>query len=456
MAGKKIFILSATSLTSAPDTCLRFGSDNEVVIPGVVIDELGKIAAEYTEKGKHAKNVLTYLDRFSMSDLTSKEGVKQKNALTLRVEYGYSDISVNEENLSKNQIRRLQIAKGLKEQTKRPVTLISRNAAFRLRAKSLGIRAFDFEDEVFPTLDQQYRGRCSTTCSSESITYFRNHGFIELKKLHQYTKIEWSLNMFVELSSIDEPANKVIGRFDGEKIVKLEFEKFRPYEITPKNEGQKMLIEAMMTSSKEAPIVIAKGGAGTGKTYQTLACALAQVSDCNGENTYDQIMISTSVATVGGEQIGFLPGEIEDKFSPHIGGVRDNLRILLNGNAKRKRNGPNSYEDGTMFFENGIIQMQPIGFFRGRTIVNTFIIIDETQNIHPDDIKSIVSRVGEGSKIVFLGDPTQIDNPKLNEQYNGLVFLSEKMKDYKLAWQITLNDEESVRSELEKYAAKIL
>ena len=451
---KKIFILSSTALVSSSDTCLRFGCDNEVVIPGVVIDELGKIATQYNEKGKHAKNVLTYLDKLKMQDLM-KNGVKQKNASLIRVEYGYTDIAISDNNLSYNEKRRLQIAIGLREETKKPVILISRNPAFRLKAKANGVKAMDFEDEVYPTLDQQYKGRCSATCATETIDKFKEQGFIDLKSLHQYTKIEWTLNQFVELSSIDSPKYKKIGRFDGEKVVELKYEDSHPYEIVPKNDGQRMLIEAMLTPPEIAPIVVVKGSAGTGKTYQTLASALSQVDDQNGPNIYDQIMISTSVATVGGEEIGFLPGEIEDKFSPHIGGLKDNLRILLNG--KKKRNGINERrEDGSYFFEKGIINMQPIGFFRGRTIVNTFIIIDETQNIHPDDIKSIVSRVGEGSKIVFLGDPTQIDNPRLNEQYNGLVYLSEKMKGYKLAWQITLNDEESVRSELAKFAAKIL
>ena len=107
-------------------------------------------------------------------------------------------------------------------------------------------------------------------------------------------------------------------------------------------------------------------------------------------------------------------------------------------------------------FDNGTIQVQPIGFLRGRTIVNSFFIIDETQNISPDDIKSIVTRIGEGSKFIFLGDPTQIDNPSLNERYNGLVYLSERMKNNPLAWQITLTEEESVRSKLAKEASKIL
>ena len=154
------------------------------------------------------------------------------------------------------------------------------------------------------------------------------------------------------------------------------------------------------------------------------------------------------IETVGQERMGFLPGEIEDKFNPYIGGIKDNLRQLLKN--------MDSKDSVASFFSSGKIQIQPIGFLRGRTITDTFFIIDETQNIAPDDIKSIVTRAGKGSKFVFLGDPTQIDNPQLNERNNGLVYLSEKMKETPLAWQITLKDEESVRSDVAKLAAQIL
>lgn len=450
----KIFVLSSNALASSPNTCLRF-EDNMVVIPGIVIDELGKIAEEYNTKGKNAQMVLKYLDSFNFHDLTSENGVKQKNGGILRVEYGYKDVDVAVDTNSKSEYRRLQIALGLKESNgKKPVILISRNTAFRLKAKSLGIKAADYKDEVFPAIDQQYKGRLVSTTSSENIEFFDNEGCLDIKKIHKSSTFEWVKNEFVEFSDINNPYHKRIGRFDGEKIVKLNFEQYYPYGIKAKNAGQVMLIEAMLTSCNEASIIIVKGGAGTGKTYQTLACALDQTVE---NNTYESIMISTSVSTVGGEEIGFLPGEIEDKFSPHIGGFKDNLRILVNGRNKKKgKNNEDKVDNTFYYYDSGTIQMQPIGFFRGRTIVDTFIIIDETQNIHPDDIKSIVSRVGEGSKIIFLGDPTQIDNPKLDERYNGLVFLSEKMKNYPNAWQITLNDEESVRSELAKYAAKIL
>lgn len=447
----KIFVLSSNALASSPNSCLRF-DDNIVVIPSVSIDELQEIAKEYNTKGKNAQKVLKYLDSFSFHELTSANGVKQMNGGFLRVEYGYKDIQVNVETNSKSELRRLQIALGLKKDSKKPVILISKNIAFRLKAKSLGIKAVDYKDEVFPTLDEQYKGRITASTTYENFKEFESEGHLDVKKIHRNSTIEWVTNEFVELNEVNNPFHKIIGRFDGERVVSLNYGNYYPYGIKPKNSGQIMLIEAMMTSCEKAPIVIVKGGAGTGKTYQTLACALEQTVE---SDTYDTIMISTSVSTVGGEEIGFLPGEIEDKFSPHIGGFKDNLRILVNGKNKKKKDAEKT--DNTFYYyEKGIIQMLPIGFFRGRTIVNTFIIIDETQNIHPDDIKSIVSRVGEGSKIIFLGDPTQIDNPKLDERYNGLVFLSEKMKGYPLAWQITLNDEESVRSELAKFAAKIL
>lgn len=450
----KIFILSSNALASSPNSCLRF-EDNIVVIPGIVIDELNKIAEQYNTKGKNAQNVLKYLDSFNFNELISEKGVMQKNGGILRVEYGYNEVNISVETNSKSEYRRLQIALGLKETNpKKPVILISRNTAFRLKAKSLGIKAADYKDEVFPAIDQQYKGRISSTTTLENLEFFDKENYIDIKKIHKNSTFEWITNEFVEFCDINNPHNMRIGRYDGSKIVGLNYNHYYPYGIMAKNAGQKMLIEALLTSCDLAPIVIVKGGAGTGKTYQTLACALDQTVE---NNTYDSIMISTSVSTVGGEEIGFLPGEIEDKFSPHIGGFKDNLRILVNGRNKKKNRNKDDNDDNTFYYyENGTIQMQPIGFFRGRTIVDTFIIIDETQNIHPDDIKSIVSRVGEGSKIIFLGDPTQIDNPKLDERYNGLVFLSEKMKDYPKAWQITLNDEESVRSELARYAAKIL
>lgn len=213
------------------------------------------------------------------------------------------------------------------------------------------------------------------------------------------------------------------------------------------------MIEALLDD--DCPLVVVKGGAGTGKTYCALAAGL---QGTEVEEKYSRILVTRSVTST--EQYGFLPGDIEEKLAPYLAGIKDNLYILLHGSNKKSpknraiKNEP--YEDGTNYFERGVVQIQAIGFLRGRSIVDTYFIIDETQNIEPDTIKSIVTRAGEGSKFIFLGDPTQVDNPNLNERYNGLVYLSEQFKNDPMCAQVTLTDDESVRSKLAREAAKKL
>ena len=169
--------------------------------------------------------------------------------------------------------------------------------------------------------------------------------------------------------------------------------------------------------------------------------------------TYDQILVAAPTVTVSNEKIGALPGEVEDKVGPYLGGIMDNLKAIF----RLKNPGFNNSElqsKAEYLFKDRFMEIQPIGFLRGRTIPDTCFIIDETQNIKPSDIKDIVTRAAKGAKFIFLGDPEQINNPELNTRYNGLVYLFEKMKDSKLSWQITLS--KSVRGKLADEALKIL
>ena len=166
-------------------------------------------------------------------------------------------------------------------------------------------------------------------------------------------------------------------------------------------------------------MVVIKGSAGTGKTFCTLAAGLQETME---NQNYSRILVTRSVTA--SEQYGFLPGDIEEKLSPYLAGIKDNLSILTSDkrklNSKKTEFGKKPEEEnGEYYFERGIVQIQAIGFLRGRSIVDTYFIIDETQNIEPDVIKSIVTRAAEGSKFIFLGDPTQIDNPNLTERNNG-------------------------------------
>lgn len=448
---KKIFVLRVNSLLSSVDSTLRFGSDNEVVIPLAVIDELQNYRGK-PEKRRIADSILAYLESFDVEKLFN-DGVRQANGCLLRVVKNYHDVNATRmEGISDTDWRIFQVCLGLQKENKdKKVILVSKKSVIRIKARALGINAEDFRDDLFPSPLEQYKGRVSIETTAKAVNKFFQEKYLPISEVIN-PRIEWIQNMFVEGKTIDSNQS-FLGRYDGEKIVPLVFSSNRyPYSISAKNAGQKMLMECLLMDWKKAPLVIAKGGAGTGKTFCSLAVALDGIDNDN----YSRILVATPSETVGNEKLGFLPGDIREKISPYLGGIRDNLSILLNGNGKSYDSKKQPLENGEYYFEKGIIQVQPIGFLRGRTIVKSIFIIDETQNIDPGDIKSIVTRAAEGSKFIFLGDPTQVDNPKLNERYNGLVYLSEKFKGNPLCWQITLKNEESVRSELSTIASKIL
>lgn len=445
---KKIFVLRTNSLVAKENakTLLSFGNDNQICIPFPILDELEQLTHQYSQKGKNARSILDYIDTFDIKKLMSKEGVVQKNGSTLRLVDETKQGAIAVSNLSSADRKCLEIASALKaENPKVPVILVSKNSALRLKANSIGIKAQNFRDDLFPTIKEQYKGRLDVQTSDENFNKFMEEGKLQVKSIQGSKNIEWYPNLFLQIKSLS--GGSAIGRFNGKEVVKLNYTEYHPAKTQTKNVGQIMVKEALMEDAYIAPIVIIIGGAGTGKTYMALAVALEETLYAKNKS-YKEILVSAPIETVGQERMGFLPGEIEDKFNPYIGGIKDNLRQLLK-NMESK-------DSVVSFFSSGKIQIQPIGFLRGRTITDTYFIIDETQNIAPDDIKSIVTRAGKGSKFVFLGDPTQIDNPQLNERNNGLVYLSEKMKESSLVWQITLKDEESVRSDVAKLAAQIL
>lgn len=446
----KVFVLRTHALLSSRRSTLRFGDDNEIVIPLAVVDELRTMKHQSFEKARIARELLEYLNSFPTEQVMSKDGVEQENGSILRISNNYSNISVNLEGLTNPERRTLQTCLGIMEEEKRKVILVTNNLSLQLKAKSLNIKAESFKDETFPRLSEQYTGREEIFTTDSIVDSFFKKGTINIEDIFDYSKIEFVENKFFVLRSETKSA---LGMFKSGKIVKLRHQKVMPYGVEAKNVGQKFLLEALLDD--DCPLVVVKGNAGTGKTFCTLAAGLEE-TEVN--NKYSRILVTRSVNAT--EQYGFLPGDIEAKLSPYLAGVKDNLAILLHGSDKKRKeirvNEKDSYEDGTTYFERGVVQIQAIGFLRGRSIVDTYFIIDETQNIDPDTIKSIVTRAAEGSKFIFLGDPTQIDNPNLTDRYNGLVYLSEKMKGNPMCSQVSLSDNESVRSKLAREAAKIL
>lgn len=478
---KKIIIMGTKSLVERSDATLAYGNDNCIVIPFIILDELERLSHEYNEQGRNARKVLDYIETFNMKALTSDEGVMQKNGSILRLvsekNVPKSDIKLDGLGLNSLDAKRLKIALGLKNTAKKPVVMISTNAALRMKAATLGIKAEPIKNNIFPALKDQYKGRISCMTSKEKIERFCSGEHLKPRDIYKNTDIQWYPNLFLSISSFEDLSHPVLARYDGNKIVPLRYSELRPYGVRPKKLGQTMVMEALMASPEEAPLVIIKGGAGTGKTYMSLAISLEQTIN---QNTYERILVTTPTGHT--KDLGFLPGDLQAKMNPHIGGIIDNLNLILRKQEKKKKSKketdfhhkfPDSNKDDSddikggyneqmdnnpamHLFNTGLMDIDLIDYLRGRSITNTIVIIDETQNADPNIIKSIVTRASEGSKFIFLGDPTQIDNPELNEKYNGLVYLSEKMKDDPLSWIISMKDEESVRSSLAKTAIEKL
>lgn len=468
---RKHFILSARTLVSKRNVTQSFGGDNTIIVPMAVIDEIQRnYATQNNERGRIARETLEYLWSFDFKKMTSG-GVLQENGSILKVTTNYCDIkldkTVNSTTLDQLDTRILQTCKGVKAEVENnePVILVSKNVSLRMKAEMIGVEAQGFRDELLPEVKEQYSGRIILEVSDTKIELFESEKILDVYTVVPVDKIdELCENMFVVLKG---SYKKALGRIQNGYIVPLVFAKSTPYGVIPKNDAQRFMIEALLMDEEKAPLVILKGPAGTAKTFLSLAVGLQKVDE---EGKYpNKILISRS-PTETGEKLGFLPGDEGEKMNPYMRGIRDNLKKLLTPNDdffgtqtyKTKKSRRQSFnekpqqEDGSSIFTFGSISVEAINYIRGRSICDTFIIIDEAQNLTAGEMKTIITRVGTGTKMVVIGDPEQIDRPELSERDNGLSYASERFKGEPRCWQITLTEEESVRSELAKIASRIL
>lgn len=262
-------------------------------------------------------------------------------------------------------------------------------------------------------------------------------------------------NQFVIIKSDQARKKTHLGRVEHGILRKLEFRKSSPYGISPRNAGQYFLQEALMQPAEKAPLVIVKGMAGTSKTFYSLAVGLEKLMN-HPTGEYRKILVCRPNAQFD-EGIGFLPGDEQEKISPLMRPVLDNLEQLLDSNEDERYKDEEVLRDKVEeIYSRGFIQAEALNFIRGRSIVKTYLIIDEAQNTTPDQIKGIITRAGKDTKIILLGDPNQIDRPFLDERTNGLSYAAEHMKGSPLCWQLTMTAEECERSELAMEAVKRL
>ena len=453
----KTYVIDTNVLIQAPYALHRF-EENQVILPVVVLEELDHLKKADGEKGANARTAIRILENLRQKgDLLL--GVALENGGSLRVEKNFVDVELPSDLPDEKMDNRiLKVCLGLKRQAEeasgqeQAVVLVTKDILLRIKAQMIGIRAEDFAAEQVSGREEQYTGRAEAYVPEEQLKDFKKKG-IPAQALYQVdeagntSQVFLEENQFVVLKGDQSAKKTLLGRMQGGRVVPLTYKKSKPYGVSPRNAGQYFLQEALMQPASQAPLVIVKGAAGTAKTFYALAVGLEKVLN-NPTGEYRRIMVSRPNAQFDAD-IGFLPGDEQEKISPLMRPVIDNLEQLVDSDDETR------YEDERELkgkideiFDRGLIQAEALNFIRGRSIVKTYLMIDEAQNMTPGQVKGIITRAGEGTKIILLGDPGQIDRPFLDERTNGLSYAAEHMKGSPLCWQITMNGKECERSAL--------
>ncbi|MDD4160674.1 MAG: PhoH family protein, partial [Synergistaceae bacterium] len=421
-----------------------------VVLPIAVLEELDRLKNDDGERGANARQAIRLLEQIRLTG-SLYDGVSLSSGGVIKIETNYSAVELpygfkNESNDN----RILKVCRGLMEQGE-TVVLVTKDIIVRLKAQILQIPAEDFTTEQAPGLDKQYTGRIDVYATDKAMGGFKKNGIpvssVYVMDGEQTSEVVPEHNQFFIIHSETNESKTLLGRYDGQKIVPLKSLKNEPFGVKPKNVGQRFLQEALMEDASAAPLVIVKGAAGTAKTFYALAVGLEHTFEIDSKK-YRKILVTRPNVQFD-EEIGFLPGTEQEKIAPFLRPIIDNLEILVDNNDDTRYKNEKKLKDKIdELFDRGLITAEAMNFIRGRSITDTFLIIDEAQNLTPKQAKGIITRVGKGTKVVMLGDPQQIDNPLLDEKTNGLSYASEKMKGSPLCFQLTMLPSECLRSKL--------
>lgn len=435
---KKQFVLDTNVLLHTPD-CIYSFMDNEVVLPIEVIEELDRFKRHADERGRNARQVIRSLDNLRMKGRLG-EGVPLENGGTLKI-FIYKDLQDTIEGLATDIVdnRIIWTAYYLKKNGNKKVIFVSKDINARIKADALGLEVMDFEKQKI-NFDEIYSGWQGITLPSKTID-----SFYEEKELPLHPGWELYPNQFIRLEDETNPKHTALGKYIAatEKIVPLFHKNSQPWGIQARNMEQHFAVELLLCD--DIQLVTLLGSAGTGKTLLALATGITKVVE---ERVYTKLLVSRPIIPFG-RDIGYLPGDKEEKMKNWMQPIFDNLHFLagLHGDDG----------DGTLeyFLQGGkMIELEALTYIRGRSIPRQYIIIDEAQNLTPHEIKTIISRAGEGTKMVLTGDPYQIDSPYLDANSNGLSYAVERLKGNKIFGHITLSRSE--RSKLASVAAKVL
>jgi PhoH-like ATPase len=441
---KKVFLLDTNVLLHDPEAIQRF-EDNDVVLPITVIEELDRFKKQPDMVGRNARQTARILDDLRQMGnlidgvpLTSEGGVL-KVVLCHRETLQRLPVEL-EGNKADNAI--LAAALELKDQCQCPVVVVSKDTNLRIKGDALGLLAQDYETDKVD-VEELYSGTVKCPVSPDKIDQFYAHKTTELAE-------RFYPNQAVTLVDATKPDHTAlaIASSNGHDISPLrKLPREGVSRIRPRNREQNFAFELLLNDA--IPLVTLAGQAGTGKTLLAIAAGLHQVIV---EQRYTRLLISRPIVPMG-RDLGYLPGDIGEKLSPWMQPLYDNFDLIFGTTDTTDK--PAHWRRGHQeLLERGLLQIEPLTYIRGRSIPQQFLIIDEAQNLTPHEVKTILTRAGEGTKIVLTGDINQIDSPYLDAASNGLTYVVERFKADPLGGHMTLNKGE--RSPLAERAANLL
>ena len=437
---RKLFVID-TNVVLHDSTCIHQFEENDIVVPISVLEELDHFKRGNEQLHFNAREFLRQLDELSNQKSTDDSNLQDQKQGKIRVVVNHNwhpDVEAAfQEDCPDHRI--LNCAYKLSNKnSERETILISKDTNMRLKARSLGITAEDYTTDKIMDLDSVYTGsRLVEDAPGAAIETLINTGQIDLTAFPSITKPKANENFIIRNGT-----KSALATYNAIEDKILRVEKMPAYGILPRNAEQSFALH--MVTDNKIQLVTLSGKAGTGKTLIALAGALKCGSD------YRKIYLARPIVPLSNRDLGFLPGDIQSKMDPYMQPLFDNLSVIRHQfRAKDKR-----VKKINQMLEDEKLLITPLAYIRGRSLQRSFFIVDEAQNLTPHEVKTIITRAGDGTKIVFTGDIQQIDHPYLDKRSNGLTYLTSRMKDQDMYAHITL--EKGERSQLADLASELL
>jgi len=445
MAPKKNYVLDTSVYLTDADSIFKF-ENHDIFIPLKVLEEIDNHKTRQDSVGANARKIIRTLDELRTKG-SLQQGVRLEKGKGILTVMSYESLkeSVFPPDLDIRIPDHAIIATATAVRAQHPnrkTVVISRDINMRVICDAIGLEAEGFDSENAVTSSEElYHGFTTHLIDDQLVDRFYAGEDIYIDR--DEVKEIWNPNQYLMLVSNANEKKTAIARFEGhfKPLKKVIHDRLADWNINSRNKEQAFAIDLLM--DPEVKIVTLVGRAGSGKTLCAIAAGLQQTIGLRQENNhYDRMIVSRPVQPLG-KDIGFLPGTMEEKMLPWLMPIQDNLKFLMGDRTSLE-----------MYIEKGKIEIEALTYIRGRSIANAFIVIDEAQNLTKHEIKTITTRIGEGTKIVLTGDIEQIDNVYVNETSNGLAHAVEKFKEYPLSGHVTFRKGE--RSEIATLASKVL